>query len=135
MSFLAAAGGAAHSAAMQLATWIAAQPGDPDPNSGKDPEWGKAAPAGLLIWLFLGVALFLLIKSMNRHMKRVPKTFDADDHAGDAADEVALADELAGDMTPNRVDPAPGADTGGAPPGGAVRQMPGDRADPHGDAR
>lgn len=67
------------------AWWVAAQPGDPDPTSGRPPEWGKAAPAGLLIWLFLGAALFFLIKSMNRHMKRVPKSFDAD--AGSVQDE------------------------------------------------
>ncbi len=60
----------------RLAAWVAAQPGDYDPSSGHGPEWGKAAPAGLLIWLFLGVALFFLVKSMNRHLRRVSKKFD-----------------------------------------------------------
>lgn len=69
-------GGQVLGAVQRAATWwVLAQPGDPDPTSGKDPEWGKAAPAGLLIWLFMGAALFFLIKSMNRHIKRVPKSF------------------------------------------------------------
>lgn len=67
----------ATAALYRAGAFVLAQPGDPDPTSGHGPEWGKAAPAGLLIWLFMGAALFLLIKSMNRHMKRVPKTFDA----------------------------------------------------------
>lgn len=74
--------------------WVMVQPGDWDPNSGHGPEWGKAAPAGLLIWLFLGVALFLLIKSMNRHMRKVPKTFDTD---GDGTDGSAAATGVAMD--------------------------------------
>lgn len=54
----------------------AAPPTEPDPLAGKGPEWGKAAPSGLLVWLFLGIALFLLIKSMNKHLRRVPKNED-----------------------------------------------------------
>lgn len=82
--------GALTQAATRLSVWIAAQPGDPDPTSGKDPEWGKAAPAGLLIWLFLGVALFLLIKSMNRHMRRVPKSFEAGEGGSAGLGEVGF---------------------------------------------
>lgn len=77
-----ALGGQVMDGAHRLATiWISAQPGDPDPSSGKPPEWGKAAPAGILIWLFLGVALVFLVRSMNKHIKRVPASFD-DDAAG-----------------------------------------------------
>lgn len=46
-----------------------------DPTTGKGPEWGKAAPIALLIVLLMGIALFLLIKSMNRQLKRVPSDF------------------------------------------------------------
>jgi hypothetical protein len=45
--------------------------------SGQGPEWGEAAPIGLLIILLMGGALFLLIKSMNRNLRKVPATFDA----------------------------------------------------------
>lgn len=46
-----------------------------DPTTGKGPEWGKAAPIALLIILLMGIALFLLIKSMNRQLKKVPSDF------------------------------------------------------------
>jgi hypothetical protein len=78
------------------AAWVSVQPGDYDPTSGRGPEWGKAAPAGLLIWLFMGVALFFLIKSMNRHMKRVPKSFDADQQPDSADRPDAPVDDGAG---------------------------------------
>ncbi|PZS32588.1 MAG: hypothetical protein DLM59_07905 [Pseudonocardiales bacterium] len=35
----------------------------------------QAGPLGLFVILLLGVALFLLIRSMNRHLRRVPQTF------------------------------------------------------------
>lgn len=88
------------SAADRLGAWVAAQPGDPDPSSGHGPEWGKAAPAGLLIWLFMGTALFFLIRSMNRHMKRVPKSFGADaDTRGPAAREAGTVGDPGAEPT------------------------------------
>lgn len=57
----------------------------------RDPEWGKAAPAGILVWIFLGVALFFLIKSMNKHLKRVPK-----DDKGRADTSLVASEEGAG---------------------------------------
>jgi hypothetical protein len=97
---------AAQAADRLAAAWVSVQPGDYDPSSGRPEEWGKAAPAGLLIWLFMGAALFFLIKSMNRHIKRVPKSFDAaasdspeataagesPDRAADGAPDVAAPD-------------------------------------------
>lgn len=82
-------GAVAATADRLAAGWVAVQPGDYDPTTGHGPEWGKAAPAGLLIWLFMGVALFFLIKSMNRHMKRVPKTFETAEQPGGAAPSTA----------------------------------------------
>lgn len=103
------------------AEWVLAQPGDYDPTSGHGPEWGKAAPAGLLIWLFMGVALFFLIRSMNRHIKRVPKSFDAAaqaggaDSAGAPVDGEGADDSADGarepDMTLSSATPESAADT------------------------
>ena len=95
MTFAAAVAAADRAAAW----WVAAQPGDPDPTSGHPAEWGKAAPAGLLIWLFMGAALFFLIKSMNRHMRRVPASFD---DAAVAAPEGLVEDEPDGDAVAER---------------------------------
>ena len=40
------------------------------------PESGKAGPLALLVILLLGVATFLLIRSMNKHLRKVPRSFD-----------------------------------------------------------
>jgi hypothetical protein len=51
------------------------------------PEFGKASPFGLLIVVLLAVGTFFLIWSMNRHLKKLPESFDRDnpepDQAGD----------------------------------------------------
>lgn len=54
----------------------APQPGDYDPSTGKGPEWGKAAPIGLLVILLLAVALYFLLRSFTRQLKKVPASFD-----------------------------------------------------------
>lgn len=91
------AGGSVQAVERLATAWVSVQPGDYDPSSGRGPEWGKAAPAGLLIWLFMGVALFFLIKSMNRHIKRVPKTFDED---ATAAESPTPRDDVEADSDP-----------------------------------
>jgi hypothetical protein len=42
------------------------------------PEFGKAAPLGLLIVVLLLIGTLLLVRSMNRHLKRLPESFDTD---------------------------------------------------------
>ncbi len=37
---------------------------------------GKAGPLGLLLTVLLGVAIVLLVKSMSRHLKRLPASFE-----------------------------------------------------------
>lgn len=51
-------------------------PADVDPTTGHGPEWGKAAPIGLLIVVLLCVAVYFLVKSMNRNLRKVPASFD-----------------------------------------------------------
>ena len=62
-------------------------PAQIDPTTGKGPEWGKAAPIGLLIILLMGIALYFLIKSMNKNLRKVPSSFDADVPDADFADD------------------------------------------------
>jgi MFS superfamily sulfate permease-like transporter len=40
---------------------------------------GKAGPLGLLLTVLLAIAIVLLVKSMSRHLKRIPRSFDEDD--------------------------------------------------------
>lgn len=54
------------------------------------PDFGKASPVGLIIIVLLLVAVFLLVWSMNKHLKRLPKSFDGEaDGAPDADPDVA----------------------------------------------
>ena len=48
----------------------------PTPNS-TGAEFGKSGPIGLVIVLLLLIGVILLIRSMNRHMHKLPATFDA----------------------------------------------------------
>jgi hypothetical protein len=42
------------------------------------PDFGKASPFGLVVVVVLMIGTFFLIVSMNRHLKKLPKSFDAD---------------------------------------------------------
>ncbi len=52
------------------------------------PEFGKASPIGLVIVLLLLVGTALLIRSMNRHIRGLPRSFEPEHPEPDqAADE------------------------------------------------
>lgn len=46
-----------------------------------DAPTGKAGPIGLFVIVVLCVACWFLFRSMSRHLKRVPESFD-EDHGG-----------------------------------------------------
>ncbi len=47
---------------------------DPPKNTG--PDFGKASPIGLLVVVLLLIGVFVLVWSMNRHLKKLPQSFD-----------------------------------------------------------
>jgi len=47
-----------------------------------DSEADKAAPLGLFVILALAVAVFFLARSMIKHIRKVPPSFDGRDHGG-----------------------------------------------------
>jgi hypothetical protein len=49
-----------------------------DPPRDTGPDFGKASPVGLVIVVLLLIATFLLVWSMNRHLHKLPKSFDGD---------------------------------------------------------
>ena len=53
------------------------------------PDFGKASPFGLVIVVLLLIATFLLVWSMNRHLRKLPKSFDdaEPDHGADGLTE------------------------------------------------
>ena len=57
---------------------------------------GKAGPIGLLLIVLLLIAVALLVRSMTRHLERIPPSFDA-------ADDVVRVPDDASEL----VDPGP----------------------------
>jgi hypothetical protein len=54
-----------------------------DGPGGKGEEFGKSSPVALLVIVLLAIAVVFLVRSMNKHLKRVPASFDPED--GDAS--------------------------------------------------
>jgi hypothetical protein len=59
------------------------------------PDFGKASPVGLLLVVLLLICTFALVWSMNRHLKRLPETFDREHPDPDQAVDVGTADTSA----------------------------------------
>jgi hypothetical protein len=60
---------------------------DPAPPPGKGPEFGEASPLGLLVIILLGIAVVFLIRSMTKHLKRVPASFDPPEKDSESTDD------------------------------------------------
>jgi hypothetical protein len=54
--------------------------------SGHGEEFGKAAPVGLVLLLLFFVAVALLVRSMNKHLRRLPESFEDDSAPGPRAE-------------------------------------------------
>ena len=55
----------------------APNPGGSDPG-GQGEDFGKAAPVALVVVLLLLLVVALLVRSMNKHLRRIPESFDKD---------------------------------------------------------
>jgi hypothetical protein len=64
------------------------QPGNGD-NGGQGEDFGKSSPVGFLVLILFLIAVAFLVRSMTKHLKRVPASFD--DPPAEAAPK---ADEL-----------------------------------------
>jgi len=56
------------------------------------PDFGKASPFGLLIVVILLICVFVLVWSMNKHLKKLPESFDTEpvpDSAPESDDAVS----------------------------------------------
>ncbi len=80
------------------------------------PDFGKASPFGLLIVVLLLIGTFGLVWSMNRHLKKLPESFDPEhpepDQAVDEGTAAIALDHPTGDGTD-----AESRESGGQPPG------------------
>ncbi|OFJ55064.1 hypothetical protein [Mycolicibacterium grossiae] len=57
------------------------------------PDFGKASPFGLLVVVVLLIGTFLLVWSMNRHLKRLPESFDPEHPEPDQALDDGTVDD------------------------------------------
>jgi hypothetical protein len=63
------------STAVPLVAQPAPSPKPEDPG-GRGEDFGKSSPLGFLILILFFVAVAFLIRSMTKHLKRVPASFD-----------------------------------------------------------
>ena len=50
---------------------------------------GKSGPLGLLLTVLLLIAVIFLVRSMTRHLKRIPPSFDPADRVEEIPDDAA----------------------------------------------
>jgi hypothetical protein len=62
----------------RVATIALAQTPTPTPGDegGQGEDFGKSSPVGFVVLLLFFVAVIFLIRSMNKHLRRVPESFD-----------------------------------------------------------
>jgi hypothetical protein len=52
------------------------RPEEPKEDGGEGADFGKSSPVGLLVLLLFFIAVAFLVRSMTKHLKRVPASFD-----------------------------------------------------------
>nr|WP_229905685.1 hypothetical protein [Lentzea cavernae] len=69
---------------------VAVQPSNPNENDkgGQGEDFGKSSPVGLVLLIVFFIAVFFLVKSMNKHIKGLPASFD---EPADASPETPAA--------------------------------------------
>ena len=75
------------------------------------PDFGKASPVGLLIVVLLLISVFALVWSMNRHLKKIPASFDEPE-----GQQTVSTSEVRGESD-ERSGESDGSDTGEPPRG------------------
>ncbi|TQJ02638.1 hypothetical protein [Amycolatopsis cihanbeyliensis] len=85
---------------------LAQQQPDGGDGGGQGQDFGKSSPVGLLVLILFLIAVALLVRSMTKHLKRLPASFDKEapaeregDDEGDRADAES-ATGAAGDPEP-----------------------------------
>jgi hypothetical protein len=71
---------------------------------------GKAGPIGLVVIVLLLIAAALLVKSMSRHLKKLPRSFDPEDDVPEIPDTPAeLLEPRSGEQLLDELRKAPRA--------------------------
>lgn len=65
------------------------QPPQPNEPGGRGADFGKSSPVGLVVLVLFFIAVAFLVRSMTKHLKRVPASFDVEEPAGDPGGDAA----------------------------------------------
>ncbi|WP_459706796.1 hypothetical protein [Actinophytocola sp. KF-1] len=71
---------------------VASQPSEQNEPGGRGADFGKSSPVGLLVLLLFFIAVAFLVRSMTKHLKRVPASFDKEQEPAAAADPADTAE-------------------------------------------
>ncbi|MCK2237095.1 MULTISPECIES: hypothetical protein [unclassified Crossiella] len=71
---------------------VVAQPKKPEEPGGRGEDFGKSSPVGLVLLILFFIAVGFLVRSMNKHLRKLPASFDKD---APAAEETPAAPEPA----------------------------------------
>ncbi len=63
------------------------RPTPPEDPGGQGEEFGKSSPIGLVILILFFLAVGLLVRSMNKHLRRLPASFDPPEERNDRDDQ------------------------------------------------
>jgi hypothetical protein len=85
-----------------------------------DDDKGRGSPIGLFVILALCVAVYFLWKSLNRHLKRLPESFDQPRSGGRTGSDVSPP-SVAGDESATEPEVAPQDGSQSLEPGEADR--------------
>jgi hypothetical protein len=79
---------------------VAQPPTRPEDPGGQGEDFGKSSPVGLLVLLLFFVAVAFLVRSMTKHLKRVPESFDPPETAEPKQDPDSSAPSSGPDAKP-----------------------------------
>ncbi|MGO1055105.1 hypothetical protein [Crossiella sp. CA198] len=71
---------------------VVAQPKKPEEPGGRGEDFGKSSPVGLVLLILFFIAVGFLVRSMNKHLRKLPASFDKD---APVAEETPAAPEPA----------------------------------------
>lgn len=72
--------------AHETVTVVLAQAPPPADPGGQGEDFGKSSPVGLVLLILFGIAVAFLIRSMTKHLKKVPASFEAGPTSSSSAD-------------------------------------------------
>jgi hypothetical protein len=80
------------SARETVAYVLAQAPAPPNDPGGQGEDFGKSSPVGLVLLIVFAIAVVFLIRSMTKHLKKVPVVFDEQKAAAAAPARVKRAE-------------------------------------------